>query len=81
VSVVLRARIEIVLSALLGTATIVTAVWPTWIEGLFGFDPDGGNGKTEWWIVAALTVTTIVAAALARRDLRVVRRRTSIGTP
>jgi hypothetical protein len=80
VSVVLRARIEIVLSALLGTATIVTAVWPTWIEGLFGFDPDGGNGKTEWWIVAALTVTTIVAAALARRDLRVVRRRTSIGT-
>ena len=78
---VLRARIEIVLSALLGTATIVTAVWPTWIEGLFGFDPDGGNGKTEWWIVAALTVTTIVAAALARRDLRVVRRRTSIGTP
>jgi len=80
-SVVLRARIEIVLSALLGTATIVTAVWPTWIEGLFGFDPDGGNGKTEWWIVAALTVTTIVAAALARRDLRVVRRRTSIGTP
>jgi len=80
-SVVLRARIEIVLSALLGTATIVTAVWPTWIEGLFGFDPDGGNGKTEWWIVAALTVTTIAAAALARRDLRVVRRRTSIGTP
>ena len=78
---VLRARIEIVLSVLLGTATIVTALWPTWIESLFGFDPDGGNGKTEWWIVAALTVTTIVAAALARRDLRVVRRRTSIGTP
>jgi hypothetical protein len=79
--VVLRARIEIVLSALLGTATIVTAVWPTWIEGLFGFEPDGGNGKTEWWIVAVLAVITIAAAALARRDLRIVRRRTSIGTP
>jgi len=79
--VVLRARTEIVLSALLGTATIVTAVWPTWIEGLFGFDPDGGNGTTEWWIVAVLAVTTITAAALARRDLRVVRHRTSIGTP
>lgn len=77
---VLRARIEIVLSALLGTATIVTAVWPTWIEGLFGFDPDGGNGTAEWWIVAMLAATTIAAAALARRDLRVVRRRTSIGT-
>jgi hypothetical protein len=80
VSVVLRARTEIVLSALLGTATIVTAVWPTWIEGLFGFDPDGGNGKAEWWIVAALAVITIAAAVLAGRDLRVVRRRTSIGT-
>jgi hypothetical protein len=79
--VVLKARIEIVLSALLGAATILTAVWPTWIEGLFGFDPDGGNGTTEWLIVAVLAVTTIAAAALARRDLRVVRRRTSIGTP
>lgn len=76
----LRARIEIVLSALLGTATIVTAVRPTWIEGLFGFDPDGGNGTAEWWIVAVLAVTTIAAAALGRRDLRV-RHRTSIGTP
>ena len=78
---VLRARIEVVLAAILGTATILTAVWPAWIEGLFGFDPDGGNGTTEWWIVVVLAVTTIAVAALARRDLRVVRRRTSIGTP
>lgn len=75
-----RVRIEIVLSVLLGTATIVTAVWPTWIEGLFGFDPDGGNGTTEWWIVAVLAATTIAAAVLARRDLRVLRHRLSIGS-
>ena len=81
VSVVLRVRIEIVLSALLGTATILTAVWPTWIESLFGFDPDGGNGNAEWWIVAVLAVTTLAAVALTRHDLRVTRRRTSIGTP
>jgi hypothetical protein len=78
--VVLRARIEIVLAAILGMATILTAVWPDWIELLFGFDPDGGNGTIEWWIVVVLGVTTIAVAALARRDLRVVRRRTSIGT-
>ena len=71
---VLRVRIEIVLSALLGIATIVTAVWPDWIEGLFGFDPDGGNGTAEWLIVAVLAVTTIAVVALARRDLRVFRR-------
>jgi len=61
-------------------ATIVTALWPTWIEGLFGFDLDGGNGTAEWWIVAVLAVVTVAAAALARRDLRVVRRRTSVST-
>ena len=80
-SVVPRARIEIVLSALLGTATIVTALWPTWIERLFGFDPDGGSGAAEWWIVAVLAVITVAAAALARRDLRVIRRRPSVSTP
>jgi hypothetical protein len=79
--VVLRARIEVVLAAILGIATILTAVWPEWIEGLFGFDPDGGNGTTEWWIVLVLAVITVAVAALARHDLRVVRRRTSIGTP
>lgn len=74
----LRARIEIVLSALLGTATIVTAVWPTWLEDLLGFDPDGGNGTAEWTIVAVLAVITVAVAVLARRDLRVVRCRASI---
>jgi len=79
--VVLRARIEIVLSVLLGAVTILTAVWPTWIEGVSGFDPDGGNGTAEWWIVAVLAAITVATAVLARRDLRVVRRRASIGTP
>ncbi len=77
----LRARIEMVLAAVLGVATILTAVWPDWIEGLTGFDPDGGNGNAEWLIVVALAVITVAVAALARRDLRLVRRRTSVGTP
>jgi len=79
--VVLRVRIEIVVSALLGAATILTAVWPTWIEGLFGFDPDGGNGNAEWWIVAVLAAATVAAVALTRHDLRITRRRTPVGTP
>jgi len=79
--VVLRVRIEVAVSALLGAATILTAVWPDWIEGLFGVDPDGGNGTVEWLIVAVLAVATVAAIALTRHDLRVTRRRTSIGTP
>jgi hypothetical protein len=62
-------------------ATIVTAIWPTWIEGLFGLEPDGGTGETGWWIVVVLAVVTVGTAALARRDLRAVRRRTSTDTP
>jgi hypothetical protein len=78
--VVLRARIEVALAAFLAAATILTAVWPDWIEGLFGVDPDGGNGTVEWLIVAVLAVATLVVAAIARRDLRVVRRGASAGT-
>lgn len=70
----LRARIEIILAVVLGAATILTAVWPDWIEGLFGVDPDGGNGSVEWLIVAVLAVATVVVAGLARRDLRVAQR-------
>ena len=77
---VLRVRIEMVVSALLGVATILTAVWPEWIEGLFGFDPDGGNGSAEWLIVAVLAVATVAAVTLTRHDLRVIRRRASVGT-
>jgi hypothetical protein len=72
---VLRARIEVTLAVVLGAATILTAVWPDWIEGLTGFDPDHGNGSVEWLIVAVLAVATLVVAALARRDLRMVRAR------
>lgn len=72
---------EVVLSVVLAGLTILTAAWPDWIETLTGWDPDGGDGNAEWLIVVAFAVLTIAVAALARRDLRVVRRRTSIGTP
>ena len=78
---VLRARIEVALAAFLGAATILTAIWPDWIEGVLGFDPDGGTGTTEWLIVAVLAVATLAVAALARRELRVLRHRAPIGLP
>lgn len=80
VRVVLKARIEAGLAVLLGIVTMATAIWPTWIETVFGFDPDGGNGQAEWLIVAALAVAAVGVAALARRDLRAVRRSTAVGT-
>lgn len=71
----LRARIEVTLAIVLGAATLLTAVWPDWIEGLTGFDPDNGNGSVEWLIVVVLAVAAVAVAILARRDLRLVRAR------
>jgi hypothetical protein len=45
---------------------VVTAVWPTWIEGLFEVDPDRGTGATEWWLVVVLVVAALVLTAIAR---------------
>jgi hypothetical protein len=81
VSVVLRVRIEIVLSGILAALTVLTAIWPDWIESLTGWDPDHGDGKAEWLIVLVFAVVTVAVTALASRDLRVVRRRASIDTP
>jgi hypothetical protein len=77
---VLRARIEVVLSVVLAVATILTAIWPDWIETVFGWDPDGGDGKAEWLVVLVLALITVAVAALARRDLLIVRRRASVST-
>ena len=66
----LRARIEIALAALLAVATIATAIWPTWIEGLFGLEPDGEHGDDPPLRLPGAAVATIATAALARRDLR-----------
>lgn len=73
VSPMLRARIEGVIALALGALTLVTAIWPAWIEELTGWEPDGGNGSLEWLVVAILAGLALVVALLARRDLRAAR--------
>jgi hypothetical protein len=70
---IVRARIETLLAVLALVLAVVTAVWPTWIESFFEVSPDAGTGETEWRLVVVFLVIAVVAAVLARRDLRAAR--------
>ena len=49
---------------------VLTLVWPDWIEGIFGADPDGGNGSAEWGWTAAFAVAAFILAVDAGRMRR-----------
>ena len=59
--------VEAVASAVGTFLGLLTIVWHDWIEGVFGVDPDHGNGSAEWIAVAALLAIGVVAGTLARR--------------
>jgi polyferredoxin len=67
----LRPRLEAALCALFTALTIITVIWPTWIERLTGLEPDGGSGAAEWGIVLVLGAAALGFGLLARRDFRV----------
>ena len=46
----------------------MTLVWPRWIETVFGLDPDGGSGETEWGITVALFVFAVLMFMATRRQ-------------
>jgi len=71
---VIRARIELGLSAVFAVLTVVTLVWPTWIESLTGLEPDAGSGETEWWLVVVLGLVTIALGLIGARDYRLASR-------
>lgn len=66
----MRARwsVEAVTAALFAVITVVTVLWPDWIEGLTTLEPDAGSGSAEWGLVLASGAVAVIAATLARRD-------------
>jgi hypothetical protein len=65
-----RFRIEAGLAAATAILFVLTLFSREWIEALTGWNPDGGNGSLEWFIVGALLVATVALAARARADWR-----------
>lgn len=62
--------IESVLGSVTTFLALLTLIWPDRIEGVFGVDPDHGNGSFEWAIVAVCFAVTIASAVLAGREWR-----------
>jgi hypothetical protein len=70
-----RLRLAAALAVTAMASALITTIWPTWIEGLFGAAPDAGSGEAEWWLVAVLLAIAIAAGLFARRELLVIRQR------
>lgn len=64
----LRFWIEATLAALFALAACLTQWQPTWIEHIFGTDPDRGSGSAELGVTLALGAVTLLLAVLARRE-------------
>jgi hypothetical protein len=54
-----RFWLEVSLIATSAVLFVVTLVWPTWIELVFGADPDHGDGLAELSIVAGSIVAAV----------------------
>ena len=46
-----RFWVEFILACLSGSLAALTLVRHNWIELLFGFEPDSGDGSFEWALV------------------------------
>ena len=65
-----RFWVEVGFAATAAVLGVVTLIWKDWIELIFGADPDGGSGETEWQLVAVLFAVAVVLALLAGWEWR-----------
>jgi hypothetical protein len=61
-----RFWVEAGLAAFSAAVLLLTLVTREWIEIVFRFDPDHGNGSLEWLIVVVAMVATVTFSLLAR---------------
>ena len=67
-----RARfwVQSVFAAAAAVMFVVTLISRAWIEEVFHVDPDGGDGRLEWLVVAGLALVAVVLGLTARREWR-----------
>lgn len=69
-----RLTVELVIAGLAAGVFVATLLAPSWIEMLFGVDPDRGNGDLERMIVVIAAAVAVAASVVARWDWRRSRR-------
>jgi hypothetical protein len=67
-----KARLRAATAALFTLVTVVTAVWPDWLEVVIGIDPDNGDGSLEWGFVATFAFLAFVNSLGSWRAYRLV---------
>ena len=68
-----RFWIATTLAALTGILSMVTMIWPQWLESIVGVSPDGGDGSLEWLLVLLLLIVTIAFFFMAYHEWRATR--------
>jgi len=53
-----------------GVMGVVTIFWRNWIEIIFNWDPDHGNGSLEWLIIVGLLVLCVAFYSISRLEVR-----------
>jgi hypothetical protein len=63
-----RLWLKTFIGAVTGVLSVVTLIWPDWIEAISGWDPDQHDGSAEWMIVTALLLVTATMLAMVARE-------------
>jgi hypothetical protein len=57
--------IELALGTITAAASLLTLLQPTWIEVIFGADPDRSSGSAELLLLTSLVLATLTLSTLA----------------
>ena len=65
-----RVWVELVLGLMSAALLTLAILSPDWIELMFGFTPDAGNGTAEWGVALLWAAVSILMFGLAGRTWR-----------
>jgi hypothetical protein len=62
--------VQVVLGLISATLLVLTILLPDWMEVLFGFAPDAGDGSAEWGLALSWATVSVLMFGFAGRTWR-----------